>query len=56
MMGSEEWSPEIYPGIDIDIQIKTGQKHTSRRDVLNSVKGAFAAGVDGVVLRAAIRR
>lgn len=40
----------IYPGIDIDIPTKAGEKKTTPEDVRKSVKAAFAAGVDGVVL------
>jgi hypothetical protein len=40
----------IYPGIDIDIPTKPNEKHTTPDDVRKSVKAAFDAGAEGVVL------
>jgi hypothetical protein len=40
----------VYPGIDIDVPTREAQKRTTPEDVLNSVKAAFSAGADGVVL------
>jgi hypothetical protein len=40
----------VYPGIDIDVPTREAQKRTTPEDVLNTVKAAFSAGADGVVL------
>ncbi|TAM78775.1 MAG: twin-arginine translocation signal domain-containing protein [Acidobacteria bacterium] len=40
----------IYPGIDIDIPTRKGQKKTQPSDVRNAVKAAFNAGAPGVIL------
>jgi hypothetical protein len=40
----------VYPGIDIDVPTREAQKRTTPEDVRNSVKAAFSADADGVVL------
>jgi hypothetical protein len=40
----------VYPGIDIDVPTREAQKRTTPEDVFHSVKAAFSAGADGVVL------
>jgi len=40
----------IYPGIDIDVPTKPTDKRTRPDDVRRSVRAAFDAGADGVVL------
>ncbi|MGH9353661.1 MAG: hypothetical protein ACRD2G_16120 [Terriglobia bacterium] len=45
-----EGKVKIYPGIDIDVPTKRGQKHTTPEDVRRSVRAALGAGADGVVL------
>jgi len=41
---------KIYPGIDIDVPAKPADKRTKPDDVRQSVRAAFDAGADGVVL------
>lgn len=41
---------KIYPGIDIDVPTKLTDKRTKPEDVRRSVRAAFSAGADGVVL------
>jgi len=41
---------KIYPGIDIDVPTRRTDKRTSPEDVRQSVRAAFGAGADGVVL------
>ena len=41
---------KIYPGIDIDVPTKLTDKRTKPEDVRRSVRAAFDAGADGVVL------
>ncbi len=41
---------KIYPGIDIDVPTKPADKRTKPDDVRKSVRAAFDAGADGVVL------
>jgi hypothetical protein len=41
---------KIYPGIDIDVPTKLTDKRTRPDDVRQSVRAAFGAGADGVVL------
>jgi hypothetical protein len=41
---------KIYPGIDIDVPTKLTDKRTKPDDVRRSVRAAFDAGADGVVL------
>jgi hypothetical protein len=41
---------KIYPGIDIDVPTRKGDKHTAPDDVRGAVKAALGAGADGVVL------
>ncbi|HEY3838875.1 MAG TPA: hypothetical protein VGL72_20005 [Bryobacteraceae bacterium] len=41
---------KIYPGIDIDVPTKITDKRTRPDDVRHSVRAAFEAGADGVVL------
>jgi hypothetical protein len=41
---------KIYPGIDIDVPTKLTDKRTKPDDVRRSVRAAFEAGADGVVL------
>jgi hypothetical protein len=41
---------KIYPGIDIDVPTKLTDKRTQPDDVRHSVRAAFDAGADGVVL------
>ena len=45
---------EIYPGIDIDVPTlltaKAPEKHTSPEDVRKSLRAAFGAGANGVIL------
>ena len=41
---------KIYPGIDIDVPTRLTDKRTKPDDVRNSVRAAFDAGADGVVL------
>lgn len=41
---------KIYPGIDIDVPTRPNEKRTRPDDVRRSLRGAFAAGADGVVL------
>ena len=40
----------VYAGIDIDIPTAAGQKKTAPEDVRETVKSAFRAGADGVIL------
>jgi len=40
----------VYPGLDIDIPTKPGEKHTTPDDVRKAVKAAISAGAEGVVL------
>ena len=40
----------VYPGIDIDIPTKPGEKQTSPQDVRQAVTAALSAGAEGVVL------
>lgn len=41
---------QIYPGVDIDVPTAPGEKHTTPEDVRASVKAAFSAGANGIVL------
>ena len=41
---------QIYPGIDIDVPTKRTDKRTTPDDVRRSVRAAFDAGANGVVL------
>jgi hypothetical protein len=41
---------KLYPGVDIDVPTKQTDKRTKPDDVRRSVRAAFAAGADGVVL------
>jgi hypothetical protein len=41
---------KIYPGIDIDVPTAMTDKRTKPDDVRASVRAAFGAGADGVVL------
>src|ERR1051326_123592 len=41
---------KIYPGINIDVPTKSADKRTKPDDVRRSVRAAFDAGADGVVL------
>ena len=41
---------KIYPGIDIDVPTRSTDKRTKPDDVRQSVRAAFDAGADGVVL------
>jgi hypothetical protein len=41
---------QIYPGIDIDVPTKLTDKRTKPDDVRRSVRAAFEAGANGVVL------
>jgi hypothetical protein len=41
---------KIYPGIDIDVPTAMTDKRTNPDDVRASVRAAFGAGADGVVL------
>jgi hypothetical protein len=41
---------KIYPGIDIDVPTRLTDKRTTPDDVRKSVRAAFGAGADGVVL------
>src|ERR1051326_3595869 len=41
---------KIYPGIDIDVPTKLTDKRTKPDDVRQSVRAAFDAGADGVIL------
>jgi hypothetical protein len=41
---------KLYPGIDIDVPTKLTDKRTKPDDVRRSVRAAFDAGADGVVL------
>jgi hypothetical protein len=41
---------KIYPGIDIDVPTKLTDRRTKPDDVRQSVRAAFGAGADGVVL------
>jgi hypothetical protein len=41
---------KIYPGIDIDVPTRLTDKRTKPDDVRRSVRAAFEAGADGVVL------
>ncbi|HUA91194.1 MAG TPA: hypothetical protein VL991_01435 [Terracidiphilus sp.] len=41
---------QIYPGIDIDVPTKLTDKRTKPEDVRRSVRAAFEAGANGVVL------
>ncbi len=40
----------IWPGIEIDIPTEAGEKKTEPNDVYQSVKAAFGAGAQGIVL------
>jgi hypothetical protein len=41
---------KLYPGVDIDVPTRPTDKRTKPDDVRRSVRAAFAAGADGVVL------
>jgi hypothetical protein len=41
---------KIYPGIDIDVPTRSNEKRTKPDDVRRSIRAAFGAGADGVVL------
>jgi hypothetical protein len=41
---------KLYPGIDIDVPTRQTDKRTQPDDVRRSVRAAFEAGADGVVL------
>ncbi len=41
---------KIYPGIDVDVPTRSTDKRTTPDDVRRSVRAAFGAGADGVVL------
>jgi len=41
---------QLYPGVDVDVPTAPGEKHTSPDDVRASVKAAFSAGANGIVL------
>jgi len=41
---------KIYPGIDIDVPTRLTDKRTKPDDVRRSIRAAFGAGADGVVL------
>ena len=41
---------KVYPGIDIDVPDKLTDKRTEPEDVRKSLRAAFGAGADGVVL------
>ena len=41
---------KIYPGVDIDVPTRATDKRTKPDDVRRSVRAAFEAGADGVVL------
>jgi hypothetical protein len=41
---------KLYPGIDVDVPTRQTDKRTKPDDVLHSVRAAFEAGADGVML------
>jgi hypothetical protein len=41
---------KIYPGVDIDVPTRASDKRTKPDDVRRSIRAAFDAGADGVVL------
>jgi hypothetical protein len=41
---------KLYPGIDVDVPTRQTDKRTKPDDVRRSVRAAFEAGADGVVL------
>ncbi len=41
---------KLYPGVDIDVPTRQTDKRTKPEDVRKSVRAAFDAGADGVVL------
>jgi hypothetical protein len=50
IMATVDKAASVFPGIDIDVPTREAQKRTTPDDVLKSVKAAFSAGADGVVL------
>jgi hypothetical protein len=41
---------QIWPGVDIDVPVETGESHCTPESVAAAVKAAFAGGASGIIL------